>query len=225
MRNSPFYGRNMKYTHIVWDFNGTLLDDIMAGIDAVNDMLSRRGIATIQSVEAYRELFCFPIIHYYAKLGFDFEKEDYYRVLAPEWVALYLENYKHSSLTPGAEQTLASLGTMGYIQTLLSATELEMLKGQVQELGLAGYFAEVWGLDNIHAGGKVDRALAWRRAHPDAVALFVGDTVHDYEVARAVGADCVLYCKGHQSREQLATCNCPIIEDLRELTGLLSCEN
>ena len=68
----------MKYTHIVWDFNGTLLDDIMAGIDAVNDMLSRRGIATIQSVEDYRELFCFPIIEYYAKLGFDFEKEDYY---------------------------------------------------------------------------------------------------------------------------------------------------
>ena len=55
----------MKYTHIVWDFNGTLLDDIMAGIEAVNDMLSRRGIATIESVAQYRELFCFPIINYY----------------------------------------------------------------------------------------------------------------------------------------------------------------
>ena len=78
----------MKYTDIVWDFNGTLLDDIRAGIDAVNEMLARRDLATIQSVEQYRELFCFPIIDYYAKLGFDFEKEDYYSVLAPEWVAL-----------------------------------------------------------------------------------------------------------------------------------------
>lgn len=225
MHNSPFYGRDMKYTHIVWDFNGTLLDDIMAGIDAVNDMLSRRGLATIERVEDYRELFCFPIINYYAKLGFDFEKEDYYGVLAPEWVALYLENYKHSSLTPGAKQILAAVEALGYHQTLLSATELEMLKGQLQDLALAGFFAEVWGLDNIHAGGKMDRAMAWREAHPDAAALFVGDTIHDYEVARAVGADCVLYCKGHQSREQLATCNCPIIEDLQELIPMLSCED
>ena len=214
----------MKYTHIVWDFNGTLLDDIMAGIDAVNDMLSRRGIATIESVEKYRELFCFPIIDYYAKLGFDFEKEDYYKVLAPEWVALYLENYKHSQLTDGAKQVLAELEALGYAQTLLSATELEMLKRQVEDLGLTGYFSEVWGLDNIHAGGKMDRALAWREAHPDAVALFVGDTIHDYEVACAAGADCVLYCGGHQSRGQLSSCGCPMIEGLGELVSLLSAQ-
>ena len=214
----------MKYTHIVWDFNGTLLDDIMAGIEAVNDMLSRRGIATIESVAQYRELFCFPIINYYAKLGFDFEKEDYYKVLAPEWVALYLENYKRSSLTDEAEQVLSALEALGYEQTLRSATELEMLKGQLKSLGLEGYFSEVWGLDNIHAGGKVDRALAWREAHFDAVALFVGDTIHDYEVACAVGADCVLYCGGHQSRGQLESCGCPIIEKLDGLVPWLSAQ-
>ena len=212
----------MKYTHIVWDFNGTLLNDIRAGIDAVNVMLSARGLATIDSVDAYRELFCFPIIKYYAKLGFDFEREDYYTVLAPEWVAMYLENYKHSTLTAGAVETLNALGEMGYVQTLLSATELQMLKGQVAELGLEQYFGEVCGLDNIHAGSKVDTAVAWKAAHPDAVALFVGDTIHDYEVASAVGADCVLYSGGHQSRAQLEACGCPIIEKLPDLIGYLS---
>ena len=211
----------MKYTHIIWDFNGTLLDDIMAGIDAVNVMLAARGLATIDSVEEYRELFCFPIIKYYAKLGFDFEKEDYYDVLAPEWVAMYLENYKHSTLTSGAKQTLQSLADAGYLQTLLSATELQMLKGQLADLGLEQYFSEVCGLDNIHAGGKVDAAVAWRQANPEAVPLFVGDTEHDYEVARAVGADCVLYSKGHQSYAQLAKCGCPIIDDLTELCDML----
>ena len=212
----------MKYTHIVWDFNGTLLNDIRAGIDAVNVMLSARGLATIDSVDVYRELFCFPIIKYYAKLGFDFEREDYYTVLAPEWVAMYLENYKHSTLTAGAVETLNALGEMGYVQTLLSATELQMLKGQVAELGLEQYFGEVCGLDNIHAGSKVDTAVAWKAAHPDAVALFVGDTIHDYEVASAVGADCVLYSGGHQSRAQLEACGCPIIEKLPDLIGYLS---
>ena len=211
----------MKYTHIVWDFNGTLLDDIRAGIDAVNVMLADRGLATIDSVEAYRELFCFPIIKYYAKLGFDFEKEDYYTVLAPEWVEMYLENYKSSPLTENAKYTLQRLGEMGYAQTLLSATELQMLKRQLAELGLEQYFTEICGLDNIHAGSKVDTAIAWRAAHPDDTVLFVGDTVHDYEVACAAGADCVLYSKVHQSYAQLAECGCPIIENLSDLIDFL----
>ena len=212
----------MKYTDIIWDFNGTLLDDIRAGIDAVNDMLSRRGLATIDSVERYRELFCFPIIEYYAKLGFDFEKEDYYTVLAPEWVALYLENYKRSTLNDGAEHTLQALAKLGYTQTLLSATEIEMLKGQLRDLGLAQSFAEVWGLDNIHAGGKIGTARAWREAHPDAKALFVGDSVHDWEVASAVGADCELFCGGHQNRETLSACGCPMIDHLEQLIEMLA---
>lgn len=214
----------MKYTHIVWDFNGTLLNDIRAGIDAVNVMLADRGLATIDSVETYRELFCFPIIKYYAKLGFDFEKEDYYTVLAPEWVEMYLENYKSAPLVENAKSTLQRLGEMGYAQTLLSATELQMLKGQLAQLGLEQYFTEVCGLDNIHAGSKVDTAIAWRAAHPNDVVLFVGDTVHDYEVARAASADCVLYSKGHQSYAQLAECNCPIIEDLADLIDFLLAE-
>lgn len=214
----------MKYTDIVWDFNGTLLDDIKAGIDAVNDMLSRRGLATIDSVEQYRALFCFPIIDYYAKVGFDFEKEDYYTVLAPEWVALYMENYKHSTLSAHAVQTLQALRDRGYTQTLLSATELDMLKGQLRDLGLEQYFCEVWGLDNIHAGGKLARAVAWREAHPNAKALFVGDTIHDWEVANAAGADCVLYCGGHQSRAQLEGCGCPILDSLSELEDFLSAQ-
>lgn len=212
----------MKYTDIVWDFNGTLLDDIRAGIDAVNDMLSRRGLATIDSVEQYRENFCFPIINYYAKVGFDFEKEDYYTVLAPEWVALYLENYKYSTLNDGAEKTLQALADLGYTQTLLSATELTMLKGQLKDLGLENRFSEVWGLDNIHAGGKVGTARAWREAHPNARALFVGDSVHDWEVANAVGADCVLFCGGHQNRETLSACGCPMIDHLEQLIEMLA---
>lgn len=214
----------MKYTHIVWDFNGTLLNDISAGIDAVNVMLEKRGLDTIGSVDAYRELFCFPIIEYYAKLGFDFEKEDYYTVLAPEWVEMYLENYKSSPLTEHAVQTLQTLGEMGYVQILLSATELQMLKNQLKGLGLEQYFGEVCGLDNIHAGSKLDTAVAWRAQHPDAVALFVGDTVHDFEVASAVGADCVLYSRGHQSRKQLSSCGCRMIDDLSELIDLLSAQ-
>ena len=94
-----------KYDYIVWDFNGTLLDDVMTGIKSVNTLLAERGIATIPSVEYYRSVFRFPIIEYYRTLGFDFESEPY-EVLAPKWVALYLENVKSAGLYPDVKETL-----------------------------------------------------------------------------------------------------------------------
>ena len=75
-----------RYTHIIWDFNGTILDDVQLGIRCVNTMLSKRGLPVLPDVEAYRQVFGFPIEAYYRRLGFDFEKEDYHTVLAPEWV-------------------------------------------------------------------------------------------------------------------------------------------
>ena len=74
---------------VIWDFNGTLLDDVQAGIDSVNTLLVEREIPTVESVEKYREVFRFPIIDYYRALGFDFDAEPY-EIIAHEWV----ENYR-----------------------------------------------------------------------------------------------------------------------------------
>ena len=63
-----------KYTHLMWDFNGTIFDDAQAGIDAVNKMLSERGLPIIESREKYKEIFDFPIEDYYKGLGFDFDR-------------------------------------------------------------------------------------------------------------------------------------------------------
>ena len=57
----------MKYTHVIWDFNGTIFDDVNIGIEAVNAMLTARKMAPVDSVEKYREIFCFPIKEYYRR--------------------------------------------------------------------------------------------------------------------------------------------------------------
>lgn len=204
----------MRYTHIIWDFNGTLFDDVLAGIESVNDMLSRRGYKTLSGKEEYREVFRFPIIEYYRSLGFDFDKEPY-EVLALEWVALYNESSKRSRLQEGAAEALMRFFKKGISQILLSATELEMLKGQISELGIDGYFSEVMGLENIHAYSKKELAMRWREKNPDARPIIIGDTTHDAEVARAIGADCVLVCNGHQSEQRLRRCGFAVRDDLR----------
>ena len=211
----------MKYTDIIWDFNGTLLDDIRAGIDAVNDMLSRRGLATIDSVEQYRELFCFPIIDYYEKLGFDFEKEDYKTCLAPLWVSLYEQNEWRAPLFAGVEPLTAALRAHGIRQSILSASESGMMKKQLDARGALAWFDEIWGNDCIHAYGKEGLAAAWRAKHPDACAVVIGDTVHDFAVAQAMDADCILVAAGHHSYEKLISCGVPVVRDLLDCAALL----
>ena len=208
------------YEYLIWDFNGTLLDDVQTGIESVNKLLSDRGLDTVKDKKQYREVFRFPIIDYYRTLGFDFDAEPY-EVLAPQWVELYLENVKHATLYPDVIQTLEYAKRNGIKQSILSATEREMLLGQLEELGIVDYFDEIMGLDNIHAGSKLALASDWRERHPSCRALFVGDTDHDAQTARTLGADCVLVCRGHQSKEFLQTLGVRVEDDLGAVRRLL----
>lgn len=192
----------MKYTYCMWDFNGTIFDDIGASIDAVNTLLSERGLATLESKERYHEVFDFPIIDYYRRIGFDFDKEPY-EVIAPIWVGLYLENSKHSGLFSDVLSTLDFFEERGIKQSVLSASELNMLTGQLKELGIHDRFEEIMGIDNIYAESKIAIAREWKQRHGGERALFIGDTTHDYETAEVLGADCYLISAGHQPEYKL----------------------
>lgn len=194
------------YTHLIWDFNGTLFDDLAACIQSANALLERYALPQLGSVEEYRALFGFPIIDYYHRLGFDFEKIRY-ADLAVEWVAYYLEYTKDSKLFVEVPKILETVRSRGIRQLILSATEREMLLEQVRKLEILEYFDDVLGLSDYHAYSKEDLGRAWRKENPDANPLFVGDTDHDAAVARAMGADCILVGTGHQSMQTLRDAN------------------
>ena len=210
-----------RHTHLIWDFNGTVLDDVCLGMTCTNTMLEARGLPTLDSKATYRRVFGFPIDAYYRSLGFDFEKEDYDTVLAPEWVALYLAGEDTCPLREGVIDALHSVRACGVQQIMLSATNLPQLQAQLNRLGLAAEFEEVLGLDNIHARSKKALAVEWKARNPHARPLFVGDTLHDADVADAIGADCILLTGGHQDRERLAARGKPVIDSLAEILSYL----
>ena len=205
----------IKFDCCVWDFNGTILDDVETGMISVNKMLADRGLPIIKDREDYYSHFRFPIIEYYRSLGFDFEAEPY-EVLAPIWVEQYLINVKNAPLREGVRETLKSFKQKGIKQVIISATQLDMLKAQLEELGILDFFDEVLGLDNIHAASKVELARSWRARNSESSLIFLGDTTHDWETANAIGAECYLIEGGHQSRETLKTTDAKIFEDLNE---------
>lgn len=208
------------YSHIIWDFNGTILDDVDICIECINRMLGKRGLPVFSDREQYRNCFRFPVIDYYRAVGLNMEQEDYYTVLAPEWVAYYRASEIRCGTVPGVQDALLRMKEAGMKQVLLSATREDQLHEQVDRLGLSGYFKEIVGSNNIHAAGKIHLVRAWMQSHPDARPLFIGDTVHDAEVADSVGADCVLYTGGHQSVQRLSGAGKPLIQRMEELDRL-----
>ena len=205
-----------KYTHVVWDFNGTILDDVRIGIDSVNVLLERRAMPLVDSLEKYHSVFGFPITEYYEKLGFDFKKEPFDDI-AIEWVAEYNARRRSAPLCTGAREMLKKIRELGIPQLIISATEVNMLAEQTRELGVFEFFTELIGLDNIHAGSKKHLAVEWKGKHSDARVLFIGDTDHDYDVACAMGADCILVAQGHQSYGHLREICTTTVKSLNDI--------
>jgi phosphoglycolate phosphatase len=210
----------MKYTHIVWDFNGTIIDDVGIGIQSVNPLLEKRGLKPIESLDEYKKLFDFPIIDYYRRLGFDFEKEPYEKI-AVEWV----ENYKALSdeipLVDGVLKALESIGNLGLKNLILSASERDMLEDKLTKLGIIEKFECLLALDNIYAHSKLDIAREYFADKDKSKYLMVGDTVHDFDVARKVGIDVVLVACGHQSYDKLVSTGCVVFGNMNGFKDFL----
>ncbi len=204
------------YDRLIWDFNGTILDDLMTSIESADELLVRHGLPPIATVERYYEVFGFPIRDYYQRIGFDFSKTDY-SMLAHEWVKIYLRRVKTAPVRTGFLPVIEALHRLGIKQTVLSMSESTMLKDQIASLSLGEAFDEVYGLNDIYANSKLELAKRWRMEHPDECVLFVGDTVHDAESAKIMGCDCVLLTGGHQSREVLETADTVVLDSPGEI--------
>lgn len=214
--------RARRIRHIIWDWNGTLLDDTFLCYDIANRMRAERGMSVMHDISEYRAVFGFPVIDYYRRMGYTFETESY-EDISVEFVALYAEGLRACPLQPHAADVLANIQRRGIPQVLLSATGADRLFDQAAMYGLPPYFARVIGGENNLAHGKAAQAkalIADCGLDPETV-LFVGDTDHDYEVSAAAGCRCALYTCGHQSRAHLSALPVPLLDDLAEVVAYL----
>ncbi|MEG1152951.1 MAG: HAD family hydrolase [Ruthenibacterium sp.] len=207
---------------VLWDWNGTLLDDVMLCHHLLNTLLERHGYAPVDDLAAYRAVFCFPISVYYQKAGFDFARNPF-ATLADEYMTLYREKSEKCTLQPHAKDILQLLQQHGIQQAILSASHQDFLQEQVAQYGILSYFDALVGTENNQGGSKIDVGRAWFEAsgiNPHQTVM-IGDSVHDFDVAKALGTQCILYSGGHQPPEKLAATGAPVIQDLAELSGLL----
>jgi phosphoglycolate phosphatase len=207
---------------IIWDWNGTLLDDMDICVDSINILLEKRGLP-LMYLEKYRELFTFPVIEYYKKIGFNFDKEPYDEV-ANEFITLYLEKLKNAAIYPAVKPTLEMFRQKGYQQAILSAMEKENLLISVNSKGIQEYFSCIMGTDDHYAHGKVYllRHILETLDIQPSEALLIGDTLHDHEVADSAGCRCLLVAAGHQNKLRLENSGCRVINNLHEISILFN---
>lgn len=213
--------RLRRYDRILWDFNGTLLDDLALAVRAVNTVLERRSLPPITSFDDYREIFCFPVADYYRALGLPSEGEAFIQV-AHEWMHEYRDGEAGLPLRRGALEALTAVRAAGVAQGVLSATESAQLEEQVTALGIRAYFDHVFGREDIYATDKTAIAVRYAAEHPQERVLMIGDTLHDAETARAGGFDCALIADGHQSTRRLSEAGVPVFADLTALVTYLT---
>lgn len=213
----------MKYEYVIWDWNGTLFNDIQISIDAMNHMLEAKEYPQRLESDLYKSIFSFPVIDYYKKVGLDFDRHPFDE-LAQLFIDLYSELQNSAGLFDGARDALKCFNNLGMKQSVISVCEKERLYHQISLFDINHYFNDVIGTDDNYAVSKADIAKKWfadRSIKPDK-AVFIGDTVHDYEVARAVGCDCILIADGHQSWEVLSRTDAVIINSLSEIKKIFN---
>lgn len=207
---------------VLWDWNGTLLDDLTYAIGVRNRTFPAFGLPRIGSVAEYHRQFTFPVRRYYERAGVT---DETFVAVAHAWMAEYVRGFGTVPLHGDAVETLARFAAAGVRQAVLSATRRDMLESQIARFPIRAYFTDVLGLSDIYARSKEAVGLDYlaRCGVPAASTLMIGDTLHDAEVARAMGTGCVLVARGHQSRETLLTAGVPVMDTLLEAAAWAGC--
>ncbi|WP_319591330.1 HAD hydrolase-like protein [uncultured Draconibacterium sp.] len=205
---------------IIWDWNGTLLNDLDFCISTINVLLKKRQLDILDRF-SYKEVFSFPVKDYYEAIGFDFSKEDF-SIPAREFIDLYNSGVPRCNLHDAAIEVLEHFKNMGLRQFVLSAMQQDMLEKTLEHQNILHYFKGVAGLNDHYAVSKIERGeqLIRRYSINKAEATIIGDTNHDFEVAQQLEIDCILVADGHQSVERLEATGAKVIEELQQLKTL-----
>jgi len=152
-------------SHLVWDWNGTLLDDLPIVVEAVNRSIAMFDVGPIDA-DGYRDHYTRPVRHFYDNL--------FGRVVADEeWLRLntmfhdvYFDLATDADLAPGAREAIRSLEEAGWGQSLLSMSPQDWLSAIVD------ICQNVWATLSEHAAKTAEPIERVRYAvHPNRLAI------------------------------------------------------
>lgn len=199
------YVDQMSVSHLIWDWNGTLLDDFHLSHRVICSLLNEYGLPAMNP-QIHREAFQFPIQEFYRLLGFDFETNHSYHEVSQKYMNAFRAGVLNCQLFADVGSFLKTTQASGISHSILSAAPQADLHHQVRYYEIDHHFDHVYGLDNELGVSKIERGkqlLQESQIEPSKT-LLIGDTDHDLEVGKALGVHVLLVAEGHQSFEKLS---------------------
>ena len=208
--------------HIVWDWNGTLFDDLHIVVEAVNASLAELGAGSIDA-DGYRAHYRRPVALFYeALLGRRVSSGEMQRI-DDVFHDAYHGALDRAGLAPDAWEAVCAVVRAGATQSVLSMWWHDRLVAAVRTFGLDEHMLAVDG----HRGAPGETKAEHLRHHVEqlhhlhpglngARVVVVGDITDDAAAAAEVGVDCILYDSGSQTREVLESMEVPVVDSLLE---------
>jgi phosphoglycolate phosphatase len=207
-----------KFKNIIFDWSGTLVDDLGPVVDATNKVLNHYDKRPLTRKE-FCDSFCLPFV--------DFYKDVLPGIPMPELEELYTHFFDESEelveALPGAFNLLKFCKESGSEVYLLSSIQNEHYVRQSEYLDLNIYFNKVYT-------EALDKRI-WIRKLMDECSLsrqetiFVGDMQHDIEAGQSAGVFTAAVLGGYNSEEMLLESSPDlVIDNLNRLSDYLSCK-
>ncbi len=209
-----------KYTTIIWDFNGTLIDDVYAALGAVNDMLVRRNQPVI-TLDDYSRNVDVPIWKFYERVFVPgtITPEEAIR----EFASGYEKYINPNPVMEGAVKVLEHFRNLGKTQLIVSASHIDKVIAQLKNLSIYQYFTDVLAMNDYNCTDKTflaQKYLSDNNISPENV-VCIGDCIADWQMSKAIGCHCILNTKGHQLRRELDVTDAVIVDCLDEILTLI----
>ena len=137
--------------HVIWDWNGTLLDDAQICAEVLSTLCDDHGVPNL-SLEDYQHRVYFPLRECYEDLGFQLDDANW-KVLSANFLTRYEARRSQFVLREDARQVLQSLASAGLTQSILSAHMHDELMATLKHFEIDTFFTEVSGVRSNHGVG------------------------------------------------------------------------
>ena len=219
----------MKNKLIVFDWNGTILSDTRASVEAGNVCLEFYGAKPI-SLQKYRETFNFPIMHFYKLNGLSVDE-----VLAKKDEANEVFQKAYEDLAKNVRTRSGSRAILKWIKAhnmsciILSNYRTKRIKNHVSRLGISSFFDDVLafgcnGASIVEGTHKTERLTHYMDQHefkPEDVVI-IGDSTEEPEIGRILRLTSIGITDGYISQKRLRAAKPDhIIHNLREIKPIL----
>ncbi len=199
----------------IFDWSGTLSDDLVQGYTATMNVFRRLGVAPL-TFEAYRREFTLPYMDFYRK--FVSLPEEELRFLFLEEIS----RGEEPDLFPHVRELLSILREQGVRLAILSSHPQEKLEQEVRDFGLHGWFVAVCG--SVHDKTSAIRVILERAEFLSSETVYIGDMTHDMEAGKGAEVLTIGVTWGYQTREKLSSCSPGFLaDDMEELKEFLLC--